>query len=57
MKCGEQIRFLAFANDVEFLDQENYISVVALIESWEEMLEIIDMWQEYIYYFTTIYNW
>jgi len=43
MKCGEQIRFLAFANDVEFLDQENYISVVALIESWEEMLEIIDM--------------
>ena len=40
MKCGEQIRFLAFANDVEFLDQENYISVVALIESWEEMLEI-----------------
>ena len=22
MKCGEQIRFLAFANDVEFLDQE-----------------------------------
>lgn len=27
MKCGEQIRFLAFANDVEFLDQENYISV------------------------------
>lgn len=40
MKCGEQIKFLAFANDVEFLDQENYISVVALIEGWEEMLEI-----------------
>ena len=40
MKCGEEIRFLAFANDVEFLDQENYISVVALIESWEEILGI-----------------
>lgn len=39
MKCGEQIKFLAFANDVEFLDQENYISVVALIEGWEEIFE------------------
>ena len=40
MKCRVKKRFLAFVNDVEFLDQENYISVVALIEGWEEMLEI-----------------
>ena len=40
MKCRVKKRFLAFVNDVEFLDQENYISIVALIEGWEEMLEI-----------------